>query len=250
MLASIASIRGRAAGGEESYRTGVEVAAALIVADLAVIALHMLHEYLPRRVFELDLFGRGFYVDTEGGFGECFQYAKLGVTAGLLLLIYARRRAPSYLALAVVFAYLLLDDAFQIHEFVGLHLVSRLGLAGLVGARPQDSGELIVMAATGSVLLAQLALAYRASGTEDRRPVPVYLALLILLAFFGVFVDMLHMALRGIVTGLALVEDGGEMLVVSLIVAYTACLYRERGMPAASPAPSRGPEAGVGAEAG
>ena len=48
----------------------------------------------------------------------------------------------------------------------------------------------------------------------------VYFFLLIILAFFGIFVDMFHVAFPWGKSILGLIEDGGEMIVISITVWY------------------------------
>jgi phosphoglycerate dehydrogenase-like enzyme len=94
---------------------------------------------------------------------------------------------------------------------------------------------LLVTGVAASVLLGVIAVAYLSTRSEDLRAVTHGLiALLLLLAVFGVGVDMLDIALpwERIRKILTVVEDGGEMIVASMMVAYalnwSLHLHRQR----------------------
>lgn len=93
----------------------------------------------------------------------------------------------------------------------------------ILGLRLQDFGELAVSASAGIILLLSLILAY-ANGSEMFRKISQDFALLLCgLIFFGVVVDVIHVAINlgGKVNFvLGVIEDAGEMLSVSLILWY------------------------------
>ncbi|WP_165244088.1 hypothetical protein [Paludisphaera soli] len=197
---------------------GFQVALGLILADLVVIAMHIVQwatHFAPR----------GFSLGDDRGFGERFQYAKLLALVALLALLHRRQQWPIHAALVLVFGYLLVDDALMIHERLGEHLAERYALSPAFGLRAVDFGELIVSAVAGSVLLAQLGLAYWFGGSEERVVGRNFIGLLLLLAFCGVGFDMLHIMLRAFDSTMEILEDGGEMIAVSLMVAYAASLH-------------------------
>ena len=85
---------------------------------------------------------------------------------------------------------------------------------------------MIVSAIAAVILLSPLILLYRC-GTPAFRQITRHLLLLLLsLAFFGIFIDMLHVILRGgsLDVVLVVMEEGGEMAVISLIAGYTYLL--------------------------
>ncbi|MCP4384679.1 MAG: hypothetical protein GY798_25245 [Hyphomicrobiales bacterium] len=76
------------------------------------------------------------------------------------------------------------------------------------------------------VLFGLLVVAYRTMQDPDtRRFTRGMPALVALLAFSGAVVDMLDIVVKGraLKKVLGIIEDGGEMIVASLIVAYTFC---------------------------
>ncbi len=104
----------------------------------------------------------------------------------------------------------------------GLAAVGRFNLHGGWALRPTDYGELLVIAGVAGVLFLLVALAHRRADAPARADSRRLLLLLLLLGVFGVAFDLIHsMAGAGTPAALAaLVEDGGEMVMMSLIAAY------------------------------
>src|SRR5690606_33827015 len=82
----------------------------LLAADAAFVLLHVVNENTS--LFE----NRMYSVDRDRGYAEFFQYVKLYWIVLTLALLLWRTRSAVYAAWVVVFGYLLLDDAAQIHE--------------------------------------------------------------------------------------------------------------------------------------
>jgi hypothetical protein len=199
-------------------RTGVDRRwlGALLLLDLGFIALHLLYRAThPMWDLTRDL-----------GYPEHFQYLKeLCIT--LLLAWAGLRFRDRWLWLwSALFAYLLLDDRLLLHERSGSWIASQLELGGWFGPHAVHVGELAYMAFLGLTALCAAGLML----ARGRRPGArnIDLALLFgVLVFFGAGVDFVHAYgdSRGW-RGLGLLEDGGEMLAMSLIAAYVAPLPR------------------------
>ena len=93
---------------------------------------------------------------------------------------------------AVLFAYVLFDDALRIHETLCTHITAKLDLHAAFGLRAKDFGELLVSAIAAVILVSPLILLYRHGVPPFRQATRHLLLLLLSLAFFGIFVDMLH----------------------------------------------------------
>ena len=128
--------------------------------------------------------------------------------------------------------HLLIDDSQQIHETYGLAIADAFGFQPAFGLRALDFGELVVTALAAGPLLGAIGLAYLfAPRSEERVFTHTMIALLIVLAFFGVGVDMLDIMAPWpwLASTLGIVEDGGEMIVATVMVAYvTGCMIRSR----------------------
>jgi hypothetical protein len=199
----------------------------LLSADCAFLLLHVLNGWSAS---PNDLFWLG----TDGGYAEVFQYIKEASIAVMLVTVAWRTRAGIYAAWALLFAYLLCDDALRIHESVGESIVAYWGFVPTLGLSAGVWGELAVSATAGTALVAMIAYGHFRSGKENRAASRHVAVLLAILVFFGVFVDMVHVAIKMLVPlkGLTMIEDGGEMVAMSLIVSYVAqLLYQTRHRP-------------------
>lgn len=190
----------------------------LICTDLTFILVHLV------TVETGWLRGVGVSLEAERGLPETYQYIKEFWTAVGMAFLFWRTGVRSYVGWSIVFAFLLLDDAGQIHERVGAWLAHRYALPSVLGLRPDDAGELLFAAMLGTFVVGLAGLSYWRGCEQSRRTSPNVLCLLVLFAVPGVFVDMLHVVayLQGSLLAqvLLVVEDGGEMLVMSALTAY------------------------------
>lgn len=191
----------------------------LLLADLLFIVVHMLHVWSPW------LPAYSLSIEVDGGLAEMFQYAKLTGLVACLGFLFLRTRGWAFAGWAAFFGFLLLDDMFAIHERLGQKVGLQLGFPEVFGLRVDDLGEIAIAAVLGLCAASMVALAVRRGGATARRISQDFLCLLALLAVFAVMFDALHtityFRAPGIAPLFALIEDGGEMLVVSAIAAYT-----------------------------
>jgi len=193
----------------------------LLVGDLVYIAIHLV--WTETKLLNSPLAA----LDVDRGYAEFFQYMKLLWTVLLLTCLSLRTRRWGYLAWALLFAYLLVDDSFSLHENLGKVLASRLSLTGALGLRAVDFGELLVSAMAGGVLAVGLGWAYLSGVDELRRSSRHLLVLLLAIVFFGVVVDMVHIASHPVGwldNALVILEDGGELVVTSFVAWYAFLL--------------------------
>ena len=193
----------------------------LLCADLAFIALHtieVLTTFLNNPLLSLE---------RDLGFAEVYQYIKWFWVIILLIFISITTKSINYSAWVIFFTYLLLDDALEIHEGIGELIAGHLTLTPPLGLRLQDLGELAVTGTAGVVLLFLVLLAYLYGSKAFKKMSLDLLLLIFALAFFGVIVDMVHViTYLSVQIGwkvsavLAVIEDGGEMFVASLILWY------------------------------
>jgi hypothetical protein len=186
----------------------------LLATDLAFIAVHVVHTSTPYLASPLNS------LERDRGYAEYFQYTKLYWIVLLSALLWLKHRAGLFAGWLVVFASLLVDDMFSVHESGGARAAAALGLAPVLGLRAQDVGELLVTAVAGIAILARLGLGHLRADPAARALSGRLLGMLAALACVGVGADMLHQAFADGAVGQTLVvlEDGGELLVVSAIV--------------------------------
>ena len=149
------------------------------------------------------------------------NYAKWAVAAGALFWLYCTERIALALVFAAAFALALLDDSLMLHETWG----ARIGWSFLAGAGEMNmaTGELVVFALYGLAFFAGLCFAWPRSGVKGRRLARNLTGLLVLVGACAILADLAHAAvpIQSIAAGiLGLVEEGGEMLILTAIVAY------------------------------
>lgn len=132
------------------------------------------------------------------------------------------KRSLLYLIWSLLFFYLLLDDSLQIHEKLGTLISSKLNFSSWFNLRAQDFGELTVSISVSLFFLIFISIAYYFSDRLSRKTSRCLIMALCALALFGIVVDMIHIAVKfpSLYTLLALIEDGGENVVMSLIVCF------------------------------
>ncbi len=186
-----------------------------------------------------------FRIDRDGSYAEWFIYVQTAVCVALLLGVFRRTRQPLYIAWALTFLFVVLDDSLMIHERVSIYLVNTFDIPVLPGLRPHESGELLTWAMAGSVLFGVLWWGFARSRPGARAAGGVLALTFCALVFFAIGVDMLHVALShpgaALYGMLAILEDGGEMLSIGLTCAVALLLYRHpalAGEMAVRPGPS------------
>jgi len=203
--------------------------ALLLLGDAVFVALHLVNSLTPLVSNPL------LNIEQDRGFAEVFQYLKFIWIIALLGTLYIKTGRLQYLPWALMFIYLLLDDSMSIHESLGGVLASWLSLTPMLGLRAQDYGELIVTAVAALLIFPALILVYWKGAHSFRQFSQDLGLLLLLLVFFGVGVDMLHVLGNELGHGigflLGTIEDGGEMLAVSLCVWYVFLTVLYGGTP-------------------
>lgn len=208
----------------------LDVLVLLLSADAFFMLLHIfhkipfLHELIP--LFEEDAFS----ISHDLGLAEAFQYVQEFWIALLFLWLVFRFRKTAYWGWAALFGYFLADDMLGVHEWLGDHVGPLMGslLAGtpLSGAKMDSLGELVPLAALGLVFFIILFLAYRRSDLDTRSIFRILTWMTAALLFFGVVLDFADTFLPSemLKSVARLIEDGGEMLVMSVICWFTYTL--------------------------
>ncbi|MBD2528053.1 hypothetical protein H6G97_00185 [Nostoc flagelliforme FACHB-838] len=188
-----------------------------VATDMTFIIIHVIYAHtdlIPYNAFSLA---------TDRGYSELFQYIKeywSALFSGLLALQF---RSPLYLSWSLLLFYLLLDDSLQIHEKLGGFISNQLSFSSMFNLRAKDFGELTVSIVVFLLFLCAIYISYSWSDHLSRQRSKHLIRLLFILAFFGVVVNMLHIAFKTshlLDTLFTVIEDGGEMLIMSLITCY------------------------------
>lgn len=191
-----------------------------LATDIVFVVLHVIYVYSGR------ISSPYFSLEQERGYGELFQYIKEYWIAILLGTLAIQKRSILYLGWSLLFVYLLLDDALAIHETLGGLIRDKLGLSAAFNLRARDFGELLVSASFGLFFLIFIGTAYRFSDSTSRKLSKYLIKMLLALAFCGIIVDMAHVTAKSVLLErlLAVVEDGGEMVVMSIIAWFVFVL--------------------------
>jgi hypothetical protein len=169
---------------------------------------------------------RGWAITLDRGYSEIFQYVKMFWIVLIFFILAIKKRRYFYLSWSLLFGYLLLDDSFLIHEKLGSKINSYFHFGSSFGLRAQDFGELSVSILFGSVLIISIVISYYYANKDEKKLAKYIMIMLIVLCFFGIFIDMIGVIIQNyidnnmLITFFDILEDGGEMIVMSIIAWY------------------------------
>jgi hypothetical protein len=176
--------------------------------------------------------GAWFAVEFDQGVPEFFQYFKeIGIVVGLLLL-YRRHREPIEAALAGLFLFFFITDAFQYHERFGLFITRHLDLSSLATMlgeiRTQDVGELVSLIIPVGILGPLILVSYRRASAPARKLSIRILWFVLALALLGVVLDTIGRMpfLLPVKPQISFLEDFGEMIVMSFVLGLVVSRVR------------------------
>lgn len=200
----------------------------LLATDLFFIIMHIM---LRTKALPLTTM---FSLERDGSYPEYFQYAKIAIIIIQLCFLMKITGNFGIISWVLLFVYLLSDDAFRIHERFGEMTAEYFNFIPPFNLRKQDIGEIVFTSAMGIFLISNLFWEYR-NGSSLFRKLSLDLTIgLTGLIFFGMGMDFLHAAIdlgRTVGHVLGSIEDGGEMIVISLIVWYLAVVLIQKGKP-------------------
>lgn len=161
-----------------------------------------------------------------------YQLIKLFWISVLFVIVVKATRRLEYATWIVVFLYLFLDKALQIHRTIGSAIANSFDryLVNSSLLQPR-SLEIAVLAVTAAMLSGIVLLAYRCSSEAFKQASYDLLLLIMIWAFFGLFSDFAAAVTAAPLAEISadIIEDGGEMVAVSLIVWYVFLLAIRRG---------------------
>lgn len=188
----------------------------MIILDVCFLALSFIHAYtvyLPDSVFA---------VTTHQSYAEVFQYAKIFACVLILGRAWLRGRETLLLSWALLFVYLLLVDALDLHHILAQFTIDVLNVSPIRGA--QIIGAIELLWAGGILLTFIIVMMRQFSRSHDElKQDSLGLAFMVtILVLFTFMLDHLQSALKPIETQLfylaAIVEDFGGMITMSLAV--------------------------------
>ena len=164
-----------------------------------------------------------FYLSSDHGFGEFLEYSMTGAVAVMTLLLWTYKRTPVYLANAVLFGWLTLDNWTEVHESFGKAFGPALEWVSIFPVEASHLAEAVLMIAIGGLWLVAMAMTMRSASPRALLFSLTLAACVVGAAFFGVIVDFLVVwgeqdaAFHAL---LVFIEDGGEfaMLILAFLV--------------------------------
>jgi hypothetical protein len=192
----------------------------LLSVNALLITLGALRSYTSIHLFNYAVYNIGY----DHGYGEIFLYAQELLIIVMLLFLAVNRRVALYYGWALLFCFFLIDDAFRVHEYFGETIARDYNLQPLLGLRSIDFGELVSTGVFGISLVLLVLIMWRQCRDSEALGFSRFMFLFILgLGFFGVFVDMFDVVFDFRI--FSLIEDGGEMIVMSLIFWFVSTYF-------------------------
>jgi hypothetical protein len=184
-----------------------------LATDLVFIGIHLIHVYTnlaPKLLYS---------IEAERSYADIHQHIKEYWIVLILGFVVLRRFSALYLGWFLLFLYILIDDTLQIHENLGLSIARNLNFIPVFNLEAKDFGELIVSTVAALFFLIFIGIAYRFGDRLSRKISRSLIKMLFVLALFGIVFDMIHGATKApsLQPILALLEDGGEQIVMSFI---------------------------------
>jgi hypothetical protein len=192
----------------------------LLSADLVFMGLHILIGIFGPNSALCNISGICAYMDA-------YHLIKMFWIILLLFYVLKLTKYYGYAAWALMFTCFFIDDALWLHQKIGDRIAALVSYPSL----PPRFYELAVLAIAGLVLLALVIWFYRHSAVTFRKVSADMFLFLAALVFFGLIVDIAESIGLGhiVTTSLGFVEDGGELIVYSLLVWYVFLLVLHKG---------------------
>lgn len=182
-----------------------------------------------------------FSISEDMGYPEIYTYFKTILIVIILCHSCFRFRDAIYGSWAFVYLIVLLVDTFPLHERLGVVLQLKFGLPSVLGLEGDHIGEIMVWVALGLPIAGALCYGFSRSRGIHKIVGQMFGVFFFLLVFFAMGMDMLHnivqhvlnansdsvgAVMQGAIILLEVLEDGGEMVTLSVTCAFTIVVGR------------------------
>lgn len=203
----------------------------LLITDFVLIVLHSVLHIIPA-AFASD----PSLCNTSGicSYMDIYHLMMLFWVIILFVYVFKSTGLTGYISWIIVFTFFLIDDALLLHQKIGDHVAEIYNARPLYNLNlPPRYFELTVLGIIGIILLAIVAWAYLHSPLVFRKVSIDMLLFIAALVFFGLIVDLAEAARLGpgVILTFQIIEDGGEIVVDSLILWYVFLLAIRNGKP-------------------
>lgn len=192
----------------------------LLTIDLILIILH-----ISRSAFGFPQ-KSAFSIAQERGYAEIFQYLKALAIVYILYKSGTQRSEKLYLTWSGMYAFIFLDDLLGLHEKGGKLAATLLPASLPFNVQGEDLGEVLFSLCVYGLLGTLILISSFRSEPVVRKSTQPLIFLLILLFFTGGVLDLVHSMITMPILWdiLGILEDGGEMIVMSVTVYYIICM--------------------------
>ncbi|MCL4679305.1 MAG: hypothetical protein KJ017_12015 [Alphaproteobacteria bacterium] len=197
-----------------TYRFETCLLAGLLAIDSALLAGHMADAFSHLGEPAAIRTPSPWNLSTEWGIPEMLEYLLTAVCGLMALRLWRVTGSGTYGFFAFVYFAAMTDNAFSLHEGAG-HALEPYGLA-------DHFGQFIALSVFGLIMLLAFFKVFKAVPDAERLSSLVLCGLFAGLAFFSVGLDVLHVPV--------VVEDGGELIMLSVHTVFLKGLSRVRGL--------------------
>jgi hypothetical protein len=204
--------------------------------DIVFIFLYVVHGLrLDFPITQQIARNQQFSLAEKGGYAEIFEYLKLlGSVAGMGRLAWAKRRLLYGIG-TLLFAFLLFANVSALHNEIGRAMADAYTFGALAPALEEGAVQLAFWTVVGAGVALAGGFAYWREDAAIRALARAVALGLAGLGFFGVVLDALPVIVGAEATSpflkgaLTLVEDGGELIMLSWIAAVVlAAAFQDR----------------------
>lgn len=206
---------------------------AVVATDLAFILTDLL-AFIAEKAGWISVVPPFLKITRDEALPELVGYLKWLVIIVALVWLSIRDRWSVPFRWSLVFVMILIDDSVQIHETLGLILWDVIPFPPSLVDRGEDISEMIAFGCMGLIAMALTATLFTRHGPIARELSIRFLMIVAGLVFFGVVLDFLHQLISVASKGTAmdgllppffsLLEDGGEMIMASIALAFVLTL--------------------------
>lgn len=174
-----------------------------------------------------------FLLDAEDwGYPELFQYVKYSTILGLVTYLIIGQKKYAYVPAIPLFVLLFIDDVFQLHYKAAWYFVYHLKITTVAGIKAVAIGQLLYYIGIGFGMFLFSLLFYKNATYQVKKAFAQIGILLVVFLFFGIGIDFLSVLLENYIPTiikalLTVVEEGGEMISLSLLVWFFCYLLKE-----------------------
>lgn len=215
------------------FERDLKVLLIFLSGDLFYFFLYLAHKAARLLDIGVAIRNPAFELTRDLGVPESYQYVKEFWIVILFAWFIYKSKNYSFFSWMFLYFYLLFDDMLRIHEELSTFIFARFGIVAedilFTGFRYQDIGELAISLAFGIFFLLLIIFAYKRENLDNRNIYKTLTTLLFALLFFGIGIDMADQLISNTGSKLLIIlvdilEDGGEMLVMSLTCWYVYTL--------------------------